>query len=105
MVQDCLGSGQVVPLHGAQQLVIDNFLFANDRELVRVFHPTSSLWETALSNPDAGVVNPLATPRSAVKRTINLWAMEGLIRLFARCSIGPLGVRLRNALVDDAGRG
>lgn len=55
---DCLGTDQVCPLVGNQRLVIQRFLFANDKEFVRVFHPASRLWDCLLLKSEAHFVDP-----------------------------------------------
>ncbi len=55
---DCLGTDQVCPLVGNQRLVIQRFLFANDKEFVRVFHPASRLWDCLLLKSETHFVYP-----------------------------------------------
>jgi hypothetical protein len=58
VVVDCLGTDQICPLAGNQRLVIQTFLFANDKEFVRVFHPASHLWDCLLIKSETQFVDP-----------------------------------------------
>ena len=70
VVHDCMGSGQVVAFAGSQRMVITRFLFANDKALIRVFHPASPLWDVALTRAEAGTYARACAPGLVVVETV-----------------------------------